>query len=179
MVRGVGSDMAPMLVKVKRERNKEGKLLKYAKRFFNIGVSPMKSALYKNLPKSDPQARGYRGFPRGMGDDFFQQLCSERRVPVKRSNGATEYQWHRTPNVRNEALDTELYADAGAIRQGWRQLTEGQWDRLAAEIEKPIHHGQMDLEDVAAQLAPVASPPPVASDPARPPQRFRQTRFRQ
>lgn len=185
MVRGISSDIAPFLAKVKKERSREGKLLKYAKRFFNVGVSPMKAALYKNLTKREPLARGYNAFPKNMEEDFFQQLCSERRTPKKRKDGFTEYRWTKDPKIRNEVLDTLLYADAGAIRQGWRSMTPEQWDRLAAEMEKPLPavNGQLDLEDMVTQPAaapraaePVSAPtaPPVQSNP-----RFRQTRLRQ
>jgi phage terminase large subunit GpA-like protein len=167
MVRGVSPEAAPFIAKVKRERTREGRLLRYAKRFFNIGVSPMKAAFYKNLAKRDPLARGFNGFPKGMEDDFFQQLCSERRVPVKRKDGYVEFRWKKDPNIRNEALDTAIYADAGAIRQGWRQMTEDQWDKLAAEIEKPVpEKGQLDLEDLAstgAKALPAASAQPAGA----------------
>jgi phage terminase large subunit GpA-like protein len=40
MVRGLGADSAPLLARVKKERNQRtGKLLKYAKRFYNFGTS--------------------------------------------------------------------------------------------------------------------------------------------
>lgn len=187
MVRGVSPDTAPFLAKVKRERSNEGRLLRYARRFWNIGVSPMKSALYKNLTKRDPQARGFNGFPRGMEEEFYIQLCSERRTPIKRRDGGVDYRWMKIPNVRNEVLDTALYADAGAIRQGWRSLTAEQWDALAAVIEKPaVEKGQLDLEDLAVQVA-VPRGDPAAEAPAKPiatqtppASRLRQTgRFRQ
>lgn len=179
MVRGAQGDAAPFIAKVKRERNREGKLLRYARRFFNVGVSPMKSALYKNLTKRDPQARGFNGFPREMGEEFYQQLCSERRAPIKRRDGSVEYRWTKTPNVRNEVLDTTLYADAGAIRQGWRQMTDEQWDQLAAAFEKqPVEKGQLDLEDLAAPApetaAPVTPVQPIAPQTAAPQTKFRQ-----
>ena len=119
MIRGVPGDQRQPLEKVKRERNVRGKLLKYDGRFFNVGVSPMKISLYQNLRKTDPLGRGFVGFPQSMGEDFFQQLCSERRVPVQK-RGYVEYQWHKDKDIRNEVLDTKIYADASAIRLGWR-----------------------------------------------------------
>ncbi|HYD05940.1 MAG TPA: terminase gpA endonuclease subunit, partial [Reyranella sp.] len=182
MVRGVSSDAAPFLAKVKRERNNQGRLLRYAKRFWNVGVSPMKAALYKNLTKRDQQARGFNGFPKGMDEDFYQQLCSERRTPIKRKDGYVEYRWKKNPNVRNEVLDTLLYADAGAIRQNWRTMTPDQWDLLAAAIEKTQEKGQLDLEDLAVKAVPIAEAPapPTAPPAAVSPGRIRQaTRWRQ
>jgi phage terminase large subunit GpA-like protein len=166
MVRGVASEAAPFIARVKRERSRDGRLLRYARRFFNVGTAPMKAALYKNLSKRDPLSRGFNGFPKGMEDDFFQQLCSERRVPINRKDGYVEFRWKKDPSVRNEVLDTAIYADAGAIRQGWRTLTEEQWDALEAELEKPaVEKGQLDLEDLPVQARPVTAEPSPQSSP--------------
>jgi len=165
MVRGAKSDMAPALVKVKREKNKEGKSLKYAGRFFNVGVSGMKMALYKNLQKTDPLARGYCGFPVGFDDDYYQQLCAERRMPKKRKDGFVEYQWTKDPAQRNEVLDTSLYAEAAAVRLGWRSMSDDAWDRLEAELEVQSVSGQTDMEDLFAGPAAAAASP---SEPKKP-----------
>ena len=162
MVRGVAPDQAPFLARVRRERNHKGDLKKYVKRFFNVGTSPMKMSLYKNLAKTDPLARGYNAFPKGMGSDFYQQLCAERRTPVKKRDGSTEYRWTKEAAQRNEVLDTALYADAAAIRLGWRDLGDEQWDRLKAEIEQVPPERQGDLEDLMA--APVAQDKPATQD---------------
>jgi phage terminase large subunit GpA-like protein len=80
MARGLGSDTAPLLARVKKERNQRtGKLLKYAKRFYNFGTSVLKMALYRNLAKDDPLAQGFVAFPRRLDDEYFRQLTAERR----------------------------------------------------------------------------------------------------
>ena len=57
---------------MKKERNQRtGKLLKYAKRFYNFGTSVLKMALYRNLAKDDPLAQGYVAFPRGSTTNIF------------------------------------------------------------------------------------------------------------
>lgn len=164
MVRGVRGDHAPVIKQVKREVGRDGRLLRYRKRFFNVGVSAMKSALYKQLKKADPLERGYCDFPSGLGDEYFIQLCAERRLPVKRKDGSTEYRWVLPANVRNEALDTMLYAEAAATRAGWRANTDQRWDELEAEREAPPPPAQLDLED--ALTAPVARPQPLVDRPA-------------
>ena len=46
MVRGVASDSAPLLARVRRERNlRTGKLLKYAARSYNFGTSVLKISI--------------------------------------------------------------------------------------------------------------------------------------
>jgi phage terminase large subunit GpA-like protein len=55
MVRGRGDDGAPRLAQVRRERNpKTGRLLVYSRRFYHLGVSNLKMALYRDLAKDDP-----------------------------------------------------------------------------------------------------------------------------
>lgn len=148
MVRGRGEDHAPRIARVKRERNdKTGKLLRYAGRFFNFGASVLKMALYRDLVKDDPLAKGYVGFPRGMDDEFFRQLTAEHRQPVKR-HGFTVYRWVKDPAQANEALDTMLQAETAANNWGLRGLPDAIWARLEQEREAPPAPAQGDLEDL-------------------------------
>lgn len=157
MVRGANSDQAPLIARVKRERNpKTGKLLKYSSRFYNIGVSSLKLWLYRNLAKTDPLERGYVGLPKGLDDDFFQQLTAERRVPHKRRDGHVDYRWEKDPQQANEMLDTHLQAEAAAIKLGVRHLPDATWERLEAERSVPPPQAQLDLED--RPIAPAAKP---------------------
>lgn len=177
MVRGVHPDAAPPLAFVKKERGKDGKIKKYQRRFFNVGVSGLKLGYYKNLTKTDPLERGYVDFPAGMGDEFFRQTTAERRVPVNR-RGFTVYRWVKSREQANEALDTAIYAEAAAIKLGWRTMSDADWDRLEAELETPPASGQLDFEDLigvvkklaalAAPASPTAadSPPPVSGETA-------------
>lgn len=157
MVRGVAPDSAPLLARVKRERNRTtGKLLKYSSRFYNFGTSVLKMALYRNTAKSDPLAPGYIGFPRGLEDEFYREFTAERREPFKR-HGYTVYRWKKDDNVDNEALDTHLQAEAAAIKFGIRGLPDAIWDKLEAEREAPPEAPQGDIED----LLRVSSQPPA------------------
>jgi hypothetical protein len=66
LARGRGDDGAPALAQVRRERNpKTGRLLIYSKRFYHLGVSGLKMALYCDLSKDDPKSPGYVSFPTG------------------------------------------------------------------------------------------------------------------
>src|SRR5581483_328728 len=165
MVRGVGADTAPLLARVKKERGRGGKLLKYSRRFFNFATSVLKMALYRNLAKLDPLERGFVGLPSGLDDEFFRQLTAERRVAKeqrrKLQRGFAVYQWVKDPNQANEGLDTHLQAEAAAIKLGVRGMLDGQWDRLEAERYTPpatATQGQLDLEDLPAMRTPFASP---------------------
>ncbi len=93
MVRGRGDDASPRLARVLKERNERTGLLNpYSKRFYHLGVSTLKMALYRDLQKDDPEQPGFVSFPSGLDDEYFQELVSERRTPVKR-HGFTVYRW--------------------------------------------------------------------------------------
>ena len=138
MVRGRGDDGAPRLALVKLERNpKTGLLLPYSKRFFNVGVSGLKMALYRDLAKDDPASPGFVSFPSGLDDEYFQELTAERRTAVKR-HGFTVYRWTKDDRQDNEALDTAIIATGAAIRFGAYGLSDQSWAKLRIERETPI-----------------------------------------
>jgi phage terminase large subunit GpA-like protein len=162
MVRGRGDESAPRLARVKRERNERtGKLLKYARRFFNFGASVMKLALYRDLAKEDPLDRGYVGLPVGLDDEYFRQLTAERREPVKRQ-GFTVYRWVKDAAQPNEGLDTMLQAEAAATNYGVRSMPDAIWDNLETEREKQQPPAQGDLEDLLTANTPRPAATPRA-----------------
>jgi phage terminase large subunit GpA-like protein len=137
MVRGRGDDNAPRLALVKRERNPTtGKLLKYSKRFYHLGVSGLKMALYRDLQKVEETDRGFVHFPSGVEDSYYQELTSERREAVKR-HGFTVYRWTKDARQRNEALDTMVIATGAAIKFGVYGISDKRWKSLAQEREVP------------------------------------------
>ena len=148
MVRGVGSETAPLIAQVKRERNRRGKIIRYSKRFFNFAASVLKMGLYRNVRKDDPGERGYVAFPRGLEDEFFRQFTAESRKATKAKTGHTRYLWVKDPNQANEGLDTHLQAETAAIRFGVRSLMDDAWDRLLAERDCPPEEVQGDFEDL-------------------------------
>jgi phage terminase large subunit GpA-like protein len=118
MVRGRGDDAAPKIARVLKERNdKTGLLNPYSKRFHTLGVSHYKMALYRDLQKTDPRDPGYVSFPSGLDDEYFQEIVSERRTPIKR-HGFTVYRWTKDDRQDNEALDTMVIATGAATKYG-------------------------------------------------------------
>lgn len=168
MVRGRGEDSAPRLQRVRKERNERtGKLLKYARRFFNFGSSVMKMALYRDLGKTDPQKPGYIAFPKGLDDEYFQELTAERRVPIKR-HGFTFWRWRKDDAQANEALDTMLQSEAAATKWGVRGLPDIIWLRLEQERETPLPPSDKteernDQAPPATTSESAPSPPPAAT----------------
>jgi phage terminase large subunit GpA-like protein len=166
VVRGAKSDAAPPLALTKTERKVDGKVRRAQKRFYNVGVSGLKSALYQLLKQADPLARGHCSYPRGLADEFFRQLTAEKRVVQKDRWGFPHAFW-RLDHDRNEVLDTEMYAEAAAIRCGFYTRSAEDWDRLRAEREKAPERGQSDLFD-PANAAPAATQAGHIAAPSRP-----------
>lgn len=154
MVRGVASESAPLIARVKKERNKAGKLLAYSKRFYNFATSVLKMGLYRNLVKDDPLERGHVDLPRGLDDEYFKQLTAETRRAKRLKTGFIAYEWVKDPAQANEGLDTHLQAEAAAIKFGVRSMPDSLWDRYEAAREKPPEAAQLDLEEWGAAAAP-------------------------
>ena len=112
---------------------------------------------------NDPLAFGYVGLPRGLEDEYYIQLTSERRVERKNRDGYTVARWEKDPNLNNEVLDSMNQAEGAAINLGVRSMPESAWDKLEAEREAPAASGQMDFEDLP--LGGLAKPPPAAPEP--------------
>ncbi|MEN6306105.1 MAG: terminase gpA endonuclease subunit [Armatimonadia bacterium] len=168
-VRGAKSEQAVPLALTKSERKADGTVRKAQKRFYNVGVSGLKAALYEQLRKHDPLARGYVGLPKGLSDEFFRQLCAEQRVVEKDRWGYPQARWQMV-HERNEVLDTTVYAEAAAIRCGWYTRLPEDWSRLADELEQAVKGGdaQDDLFDPGRpQLSSQAHAKPPAETPAR------------
>ena len=163
MVRGVGAETAPLLARVKRERDRKGKTLAYSRRFYNFATSVLKMSLYRNVAKTDVLDRGFVGFPRGLDDEYFRQLTAEHRKPVKRRDGFTDWKWVKDDNQANEALDTMLQAEAAFIRLAGltRTLHDREWDKLEKERASPVEEAQLDFEEIGlavdADVAPAVA----------------------
>lgn len=156
IVRGAKSDHAPPLALTKTERKADGKTRRAQKRFYNVGVSSLKSSLYEHLKKVDPLARGYCAYPKGMQDEFYMQLTAESREVVTDRWGYPQAHWRKNRD-RNEVLDTEIYAEAAAVRCGWYTRSPEQWGSMRADREKQAERGQTELFDPAADVVSKAA----------------------
>ena len=87
---------------------------------FTLGVTTIKGTLFSRL-KVENRGAGYCHFPldaknahRGYDSVYFKGLLSERMV-VRRVKGRDTITWEpRSPGIRNEPLDTRVYA-TGAL----------------------------------------------------------------
>jgi phage terminase large subunit GpA-like protein len=167
MVRGTGGDAAPSLALVRKERRRDGKIVKYQGRFFNVGVSGLKGGLYKFLRVTDPDQRGYVDIPAGLEDDFYEQLTAEKRTAVIDRKGFTAYQWIKPRSQRNEMLDVSVYGEALAGKLGWRTNTPAMWAALEAEREIAAERSAQPQLGLFTDTGAKSSPSlPIGSEPA-------------
>jgi terminase, large subunit len=152
--RGVAGDFTPRLAKVARERDsKRGTLLKYRNNFFNVGVNTLKTGLYLDLAKDDPNAPGYIAFPNDCEDRYFQELVSETRVAVKKM-GQITWRWEKPDRQSNEMLDTYVYAMAAQVKYGCAWISAERWAELEAQCtgKPPPPRKQSIAEQLAGML---------------------------
>lgn len=180
MVRGVPSESAPLLVRVKKETNRAGKKLPYSKRFYNFATSVLKMGLYRDLVKTDPLERGYVDLPRGLDDEFYRQLTAESRKATKTKQGFVRWEWVKDPNQANEGLDTNLQAEAAWVRIAGpsRELLDAIWARYMDEREKPMPELQLDLEDMMHAQPAAVAPALARANTVAPKRRTRVRRMR-
>ncbi|EEX09616.1 phage terminase large subunit [Ruegeria lacuscaerulensis ITI-1157] len=155
IVKGGSTQNGPLMVPMKFERRNDGRAKRRQKRAFIVNVSLLKGQFYTWVRQEDPEERGYCQFARGLGDEYYRQITSEVRVLTRQRSGVVTAKWELVePTRRNEALDTELYAEAAARRKGWASMTDDQWDALEAERGQPAPDVQGDLFDKTVQPVP-------------------------
>jgi phage terminase large subunit GpA-like protein len=180
-VKGRGESTAPAIY-AQTETDAAGNKKQKSKRLWNMGTSSLKSSLYKNLEKAEPDKRGYCGFANDFEEEFFKQLCSEHRTVIHKKGEVPEVVWKRIGDTRNEVLDMMIYAEGGARRKNWHTVPLEEWERLIAEREKAPQGAQLDLLDVdlmkpqKADLAAEAQEDEKKPQPPPPPKPRRRVR---
>lgn len=116
-------------------------------------------------------------FSSELPDDYFDQLCAERKV-IRHVKGHDRAEWIKKPGDRNEALDVFVYNVAAAFYLGMHCYNGPKWD----EVRRKIDPAQNDLFQAppapsAAVHTSAPTPPPAApvQTPATPPQPARTT----
>jgi len=153
-----------------------GRKLKFGVVFKIVNSDFFKAQFYADLrkrPPTDEERQAGMGYPQGyfhmpvdlaFGDEHCKQLCSERLVTVKKPGGRTASEWEKT-RPRNEALDTQLYCDAGAWDYGSNRFQDRHWAMLRNKVKQPEPGGPSTLQAQPQQPAP--QQPAAAQRPAR------------
>lgn len=112
-----------------------GKTIKNGVQLWSVGADTAKSTIYGRLKLQKDESKSnnprYYHFYEGLEDEFYQQLCAEKRV-TRFIRGFPKVEWVKI-RPRNEVLDLEVYAYAAAIRAG---LLRMDWDALESAMVK-------------------------------------------
>jgi phage terminase large subunit GpA-like protein len=136
-IRGVPGDGKPRLQKQRELDEKRGTLLRYRRQFYNCGTYDIKAALYRDLGRDDPNAKGHVSFPNNLPDRYFAELVSEKRVGHKTRRG-TVFTWDKADGVANEQHDCFIYAIAGSYQAGVHKISDEGWAERRATLEAPL-----------------------------------------
>jgi len=129
--------------------SRRGKVEKGGAELWMVGTDTTKDWLHSRWKIGE--GPGGIHFSQDLPDDFYKQLCSERRL-IKHVKGYKRSEWVKSKADRNEALDLCVYNTAAAHRLGLHKWRETDWER---EREK-VNPTQTDLF-VAVQTS--AQPP--------------------
>jgi len=141
--------------------NRRGKLEKNGAELWIVGTDTAKDWLHSRWKiGSGP---GGIHFSKDLPEEFYKQLCSERRL-IKYVKGHARTAWVKAKADRNEALDLSVYNLAAAQRIGLHKWREADWERERLKVNPP----QFDLFGPAVQVSgpgtkdeAQASPPPA------------------
>ena len=144
--------------------SRRGKVEKSGAELWMVGTDTAKDWLHSRWKIGT--GPGGIHFSQDLPDDFYGQLCSERRL-IKYVKGHKRTEWVKAKSDRNEALDLSVYNLAAAHRIGLHKWRENDWQRERMKVNPP----QSDLfvevqtsaptEPVAAAVKPAVPVAPV------------------
>jgi phage terminase large subunit GpA-like protein len=153
-VRGLSGSYKPAIAKVKSERHgKRGDVLRHPRDgYFTVGIDSIKSQLFVDLAKDDPDTAGHIAFPSGCEDRLFQELTSEHRIAVKRM-GQVVFRWEKVSDRQsNEMLDCWVYSQAAMARHGCTWISAERWAQLEAQCSGSPAPPRKSLAEVIAEM---------------------------
>jgi phage terminase large subunit GpA-like protein len=115
--------------------NHHGQKIKRGVQLWHVGTDTAKERLYRRL-ELDVPGPGFQHFPRGLHDEYYEQLTAEKLVR-RRVRGVEKREWVKV-RERNEALDLKILCYAAAIYAGVQRVN---W----AQMRQTINPEQKDL----------------------------------
>ncbi len=116
-----------------QEINYKGDKIKRGINLYKVGVDLAKETLYSRSKIETPGAK-YINFPNNLDTDWYEGFCGEVQV-TKHRNGQPYMVWEKLAGVRNEPLDTFVYALAAAHLAG---VTRMNWGKIESELEEQL-----------------------------------------
>ena len=128
-----------------QEINYRGEHIKQGIQLYKVGVDLEKETLYARSQIEAPGAK-FLNFPNNLDSNWFEGFCSEVQVTQHR-NGRPFVVWEKLAGVRNEPLDTTVYALAAANLVGVQRI------RWSSE-EKKLEAQEVSEEEVKEAITP-------------------------
>lgn len=132
-IKGRAGDKSLVARPSPQEINYKGEKVKRGINLYIVGVDVAKETLYARSQIETPGAK-YLNFPNNLDSDWYEGFCGEVLV-TKHRNGQPYTVWEKLSGVRNEPLDTFVYALAAAHLAG---VTRMNWGNIEQELESQI-----------------------------------------
>lgn len=113
-----------------QEINYKGDKVKRGINLYKVGVDLAKETLYSRSQIQTPGAK-YLNFPNNLDSNWYEGFCGEVQV-TKHKNGRPYMVWEKLAGIRNEPLDTFVYALAAAHLAG---VTRIKWGDIEKQLE--------------------------------------------
>jgi phage terminase large subunit GpA-like protein len=136
-IKGQSGDKPLVSTPSTQEINYKGEKNKRGIQLYKIGVDLAKETLYSRSNIETPGAK-YLNFPNNLESNWYEGFCGEVQV-TKHQNGRPYMTWEKLAGVRNEPLDTFVYALAAAHLVG---ITRLNWQAIELELMDGIVNDQ-------------------------------------
>ena len=130
-----------------QEVNHKGDRIKRGISLYKIGVDLGKETLYSRSQIETPGAK-YLNFPNNLDTNWYEGFCGEVQV-TKHKNGYPYMVWEKLAGIRNEPLDTAVYAYSAAHLAG---MTRMNWSNIERELDAQILENVSDKDDSGLDL---------------------------
>lgn len=152
--------------------NVRGRMVKNGVKLWKVGTDTAKDLIFGRLALDPPMAngrkRGYIHLSKHLPQSFFIGLVSEVRRTIKTARGTTKRWEKKTAGIRNEPLDTTVYALHASHMLDHHKKSDAEWSRLEMAIESagrqpeaPIKPGHVEVREPAKKkpAATIIAPP--------------------
>lgn len=155
--------------------NRRGKVEKGGAELWVVGTDTAKDWLHSRWKLAT--GPGAIHFSQDLPEDFYGQLCSERRL-IKYVKGHKRSEWVKARGDRNEALDLAVYNLAAAHRLGLHKWRDTDWERERRKINPPqadlfqtpvqsVKSADVSIREQTSQSTPRTAPPVVVNKLAK------------
>jgi phage terminase large subunit GpA-like protein len=113
---------------------KKNKASKFGLQLFKVGTIRAKDTLLDNRLKLTGDGPGRMHWYAGVRADYWEQLVSEVKAPHRTVKGKKV--WQKKAGVRNEALDSEVYALHAARALKTHLMKDAHWTAIEARLRQ-------------------------------------------